>query len=324
MALGRYWQGRIRALLGMPPDGLASLVVMPLVAALVLVILVALARVLRRVYRWTAHTLERWIGPRAARATGWTAVVAGTALLVSGVLLDGLVAAADAAFSVRNGTTEPGVVQPIARERSGSPESQVSWTSLGQQGRSFTGTGPSVEQIAAFTRRRRAHADPGLRRSRVRGDRRATRPDRRRRPRPGGRVRPPHAGGGDGHRLGMGGPGRGGLGRVHDRRRHRDGVDPVLLPPVVVVLPGRSGSRARGRPGALRRGVRPVVEAARGPSAGAGRRRREPRFVRRGDGVQRRVRPPQPHGRSHLRRAAELQHPLPGVRRRARTPAPRR
>jgi uncharacterized membrane protein len=150
MALGRYWQGRIRALLGMPPDGLASLVITPLLAAVVLVALIALARGLRRVYRWTAVRLERWIGPRAAHATGWTLVVGGTALLVSGVLLDGLVDAADAAFSVRNGTTEAGVVQPVAPERSGSPESQVSWTSLGKQGRSFTGTGPSVEQIAAF------------------------------------------------------------------------------------------------------------------------------------------------------------------------------
>jgi uncharacterized membrane protein len=122
MALGRYWQGRIRVLLEMPPDGLASLVVTPVIAALVIVILIAVARALRRVYRWTARVLERWIGPRAARATGWTAVVVGTALLVSGVLLDGLVAAADAAFSVRNGTTEAGVTQPAARERSGSPE----------------------------------------------------------------------------------------------------------------------------------------------------------------------------------------------------------
>jgi uncharacterized membrane protein len=150
MALSRYWQGRIRALLGMPPDGLASLIVTPLIAVVVLVMLVAVGRALRRVYRWTARLLERWIGPRAARATGWTAVVAATALLVSGVLLDGIVAAADAAFSVRNGTTEPGVTQPAARERSGSPESQVSWASLGKQGRSFTGTGPSMEQIGAF------------------------------------------------------------------------------------------------------------------------------------------------------------------------------
>jgi uncharacterized membrane protein len=150
MGIGRYWQGQIRVLLGMPPDGLASLVVTPLVAILVLVALIALARGLRRAYRWTARWLEQWIGPRAARAVGWTTVVGGTALLISGVLLDGLVAAADAAFSLRNGTTEAGVVQPTAPERSGSSQSRVSWTSLGQQGRSFTGTGPSAEQIAAF------------------------------------------------------------------------------------------------------------------------------------------------------------------------------
>ena len=150
LALGRYWQGRIRELLGMPPDGLASLVVVPLVAALVLVVLVGLGRALRHVYRWAAAQLGRWVGPRAARAVGWIAVAAGTTLLISGVLLDGIVAAADAAFSVRNGTTEAGVVQPTAPERSGGPGSLVSWPSLGQQGRSFTGTGPSVEEIAAF------------------------------------------------------------------------------------------------------------------------------------------------------------------------------
>ena len=150
-ALGRYWQGRIRTLMGMPPDGLVSLLVIPLVAAVLFVALIAMSRGLRRIYRWLAGRLDRWIGPRAARAVGWTAVVTGTALLISGVLLDGLVAAADAAFSVRNGTTEAGVVQTAATERSGSPESLVPWTSLGQQGRTFAGTGPSPAQVTAFT-----------------------------------------------------------------------------------------------------------------------------------------------------------------------------
>jgi uncharacterized membrane protein len=113
--------------------------------------LMALSRGLRRVYRWSARLLGRWIGPRAARAVGWVAVVAGTALLVSGVLLDGLVSAADKAFSVRNSTTEDGVVQPAGPERSGGPGSLVPWASLGQQGRTFAGTGPSPADIAAFS-----------------------------------------------------------------------------------------------------------------------------------------------------------------------------
>ncbi len=151
MTFGRYWQGQIRMRMGVAPDGLSSLLVTPLLAALVFVALIASARTLRGLYRWAARRLERWIGPRAAHAVGWTAVVVGTGLLVSGVVLDGLVAAADEAFSVRNGATEPGVVQPVVPQRSGSAESLVPWTSLGRQGRNFTGTGPTPEQIAAFT-----------------------------------------------------------------------------------------------------------------------------------------------------------------------------
>ena len=151
MTFGRYWQGQIRMRMGVAPDGLSSLLVTPLLAALVFVALIASARTLRGLYRWAARRLERWIGPRAAHAVGWTAVVVGTGLLVSGVVLDGLVAAADEAFSVRNGATEPGVAQPVVPQRSGSAESLVPWTSLGRQGRNFTGTGPTPEQIAAFT-----------------------------------------------------------------------------------------------------------------------------------------------------------------------------
>ena len=151
MTFSRYWQGQIRMRMGVAPDSLSSLLVTPLLAALVFVALIASARTLRGLYRWTARRLERWIGPRAAHAVGWTAVVVGSGLLVSGVVLDSLVAAADEAFSVRNGATEPGVVQPVVPQRSGSAESLVPWTSLGRQGRNFTGTGPTPEQIAAFT-----------------------------------------------------------------------------------------------------------------------------------------------------------------------------
>ena len=150
IGLGRFWQQQIRALMGVPPDGLASLLVVPLVAALLFVVLIALSRVLRRLYQWIAVLLSHWIGRRAARAVGWTVVVAGTALLFSGVLLDGLVSLADDAFSVRNGITEGGVVRPTVTERSGGPGSLVPWESLGREGRNFTGTGPSPEQIAEF------------------------------------------------------------------------------------------------------------------------------------------------------------------------------
>ncbi len=149
--LGGYWQDQIRRLMGVPPDNPATLLIVPLVADIVFVVLIGLSRGLRRLYRWLAGLLSHRIGPRAARAVGWAIVVVGTALLINGVVLDGLASMADRSFSVTNGTTEAGVVQPTIAQRSGSPASLVPWSSLGQQGRTFAGTGPSAEQIAMFS-----------------------------------------------------------------------------------------------------------------------------------------------------------------------------
>ena len=113
--------------------------------------LIGISRGLRWLYRWLADRLSRWIGPRAARALGWIAVVAGTALVVSGVLLDGFVSLADEAFSLRNGGTDEGVTRPSGPDRSGSPESLIPWESLGREGRNFAGRGPTTEQISGFT-----------------------------------------------------------------------------------------------------------------------------------------------------------------------------
>ncbi len=148
--LGQRWQGEIRDLMGMAGDNPAALVLVPVLAAVVFVALVALGRALRAAYRWLARLLGRWIGPRAARAVGWVTVVGVTIALVSGVLLDGLVSAADEAFSVRNGITIEGAQQPTVETRSGGPGSLVAWDSLGREGRKFTGLGPTASDISAF------------------------------------------------------------------------------------------------------------------------------------------------------------------------------
>jgi uncharacterized membrane protein len=148
---GRYWQARIRDLMGAPPDSAKSLLVVPAVALVVFVLLIALFRALRRLYRSIAVLLDRWIGHRAARAVGWAVVVVGLALLLSGVVKNQLVAAADKAFAVRNGTTNEGAVRPTLETRSGGPDSLIAWESLGREGRDFIGTGPSAADIEDFT-----------------------------------------------------------------------------------------------------------------------------------------------------------------------------
>ncbi len=146
-ALGQYWQSQIRALMDITDYNVPLAVVSPLIAAVFFGLLLLVGRGLRGLYRWTARQLDRRIGSRAATALGWILVVALTFLVVTGVLLDGLVSAADKAFSVRDTMTEEGVNQPSSALRSGGPGSLVSWDSLGRQGRKFTGKGPTASDI---------------------------------------------------------------------------------------------------------------------------------------------------------------------------------
>jgi uncharacterized membrane protein len=129
-------------------------VVSPLIAATTFCLLILVGRGLRGMYRWTATKLKRWIGPRAATALGWILVATVAVLVVTGVLLDGLVSAADKAFSVRDTTTEEGVEQPTSSLRSGGAGSVVPWDSLGRQGRKFTGLGPTPSDIEEVVHRR--------------------------------------------------------------------------------------------------------------------------------------------------------------------------
>ncbi|MFJ3877642.1 alpha/beta hydrolase [Streptomyces sp. NPDC090077] len=151
--LGQYWQHEIRRLMGVTDYSVLAAVACPFIAVLVFWLLLLTGRGLRRAYRWAARLLGRWVGDKAAKAVGWL-VVAGLAWSVfSGLLLGGIVSAANEAFSLRDTETPEGVHQPTSSLRSGGPGSLVPWDSLGRQGRTFTGSGPTATEIGAFTHR---------------------------------------------------------------------------------------------------------------------------------------------------------------------------
>jgi uncharacterized membrane protein len=113
-------------------------------------VLLAAARGVRAAARAVARLLSRWSSPRAARVIGGLVVGTVALLLISGVALDGLVAAADRTFAVEDAGTPAGVHQPTSPVRSGGPGSLISWESLGSFGRAFVAEGPSAAQIRAF------------------------------------------------------------------------------------------------------------------------------------------------------------------------------
>jgi uncharacterized membrane protein len=146
-AFGQYWQAEIRGLMGVDEYNVALVVVSPVVAVVLFGGLLLVGRGVRRLYRWLAGLLRRWIGPRAAAAVGWILAGCMVYLLVTGILLQGLSSLADAAFSVRDTNTDEGAVQPTTALRSGGPQSLVPWDTLGRQGRNFTGMGPTANTI---------------------------------------------------------------------------------------------------------------------------------------------------------------------------------
>ncbi|MEV0411653.1 alpha/beta-hydrolase family protein [Streptomyces sp. NPDC050448] len=151
--LGQYWQHEIRRLMGVTDDNALTAVACPFVAAVVFLLLLLAGRGIRRLYRWAARLLRRWIGVRAARVVGWLLVAGLAWAAFTGLLLGGFVNVANEAFSVRDTQTPEGVHQPTSVLRSGGPGSLVPWDSLGYQGRAFTGSGPSAADIGAFTHR---------------------------------------------------------------------------------------------------------------------------------------------------------------------------
>ncbi|MEI5102780.1 alpha/beta-hydrolase family protein [Streptomyces sp. PmtG] len=152
-SLGQYWQHRIRRLLDVTDYSVLQTILAPLVACVFFWIILMTARGVRWVYRWVAGLLRRWIGERAAKAVGVILVAVASVLVLSGLLIDGVVAAANQAFSLRDTQTEEGVRRPSSALRSGGPGSVVPWDSLGRNGRTFTAGGPSAVEIERFTRR---------------------------------------------------------------------------------------------------------------------------------------------------------------------------
>ena len=149
--LSERWQRQLRDLVDVPSPSFFSYLLIPVVAAVIFVGVVALGRGIRWIYRKLAAQLTRLFGARAARATAMVMLVAATALLFGGVVTDALVASADRSFALLDTQTSGGASEPTSTLRSGGPGSLVSWDELGRQGRRFTGTGPTEEDIAAFT-----------------------------------------------------------------------------------------------------------------------------------------------------------------------------
>lgn len=144
------WQREVAELMGIEGPGTAEYLRTLLVALLTGGAMVAAARLLIGAVRALARLMiRRWqVDDEVAMFIGTAIVVVVVITLVNGVLLRGFLAGASAVFQPQNSSTRTGVEQPTNPERSGSPESFAAWDTLGLQGRTFVGTGPTAAELA--------------------------------------------------------------------------------------------------------------------------------------------------------------------------------
>ena len=147
---GGVWQNGVRELVGEPAEATVVLAVV-VIAPLFALLLLTACRAIRRLTVWVDRQLARVVPRWVANVVGVVLVVLLLYWLAAGVLFNGLVKVADNVYSGSNATTDPGVEQPTAAERSGSPASLVGWDTLGRQGRGFTGGGPDPAELQAFS-----------------------------------------------------------------------------------------------------------------------------------------------------------------------------
>jgi len=145
------WQNDIRQMFGMESVSPTVWPVILLTTVVVAAVILVVSRALRVLFRKVAHWLGRHLPRRLAWVLGVSALLLLFWVLLTGVLVKGFFAGANAMFSVRDTDTPPTVSQPVEPERSGSAASLSSWETLGRQGRIFTGWGPRAEQINAFS-----------------------------------------------------------------------------------------------------------------------------------------------------------------------------
>ncbi|MFE3068280.1 alpha/beta hydrolase [Streptomyces sp. NPDC059247] len=147
-------QRQLRALQGLPP---ALTWHTPMIALIALGLLL-LGLLVARSVRLAAATLIRQLGRLLPRPVAFgVGAVLSTLLVLVGVrdvVFDrGVVDIADRVSAAANGDTKDGIHHPRSRHVSGGPGSLLRWADLGYQGRNFTGSAPTRDDLTAWTGR---------------------------------------------------------------------------------------------------------------------------------------------------------------------------
>jgi uncharacterized membrane protein len=144
------WQNSIRSLMGMEPVDTAHPFKVGLIALLVFVLLIGIARLFNLLFGF----LSRRVGGIASRpvANIVGAAVAGMLFwsIIDGVLLRAGLRVADSSFRATDQLLEVASARPTDPNKTGSQASLIDWDGIGRAGREFVAQGPTKDEIKTF------------------------------------------------------------------------------------------------------------------------------------------------------------------------------
>jgi uncharacterized membrane protein len=144
------WQTHVRNLIGVPLLKWHDYPVAGILAIVVLFVFVEIGQLIGRLIRFLVRQLNRIAPPRVSGVIAVLLVVTLFIALLNGVVVRLGMRALNNTFETVNNEMDPESPPPTSTLRSGGPGSLVSWETVGNQGRVFVDSGPTVEELTKF------------------------------------------------------------------------------------------------------------------------------------------------------------------------------
>lgn len=145
------WQNSIRRLMGLEDISGGHQLLLVLLAVAISLLLISVVRLLWRASRYVSHKLSHVIPRRVANVLGVVLVTFLVFLVVNNVFVSTYLSALDSTYAEIDLLTGEVFEQPNDVLRTGSPSSLIAWDTLSVKGKNFTSTGPTQEEISAFS-----------------------------------------------------------------------------------------------------------------------------------------------------------------------------
>lgn len=146
----RYWQDQVRDLMGVPRLQWHDYLIAGAIGVALLFLFVEAGQLIGRFVRFLARQLSRVAPPRVSFVVVVVLLLTLGISVLNGVVVRGAMGLLNRSFSAVNDEMDPDHPPPTTALRSGGPDSLVSWSALGNQGRIFIRGGPTVQQLSEF------------------------------------------------------------------------------------------------------------------------------------------------------------------------------